>query len=70
MSTTTEYVVAGMTCAHCVQAVTTEVAGLPGVTDVAVDLTSGALTVVGDADVPFSDIERAVDEAGYTVAAR
>ena len=44
--------------------------GLSGVTDVTVDLTSGALTVVSDAAVPFADIERAVDEAGYTVAAR
>jgi len=70
MSTTTEYVVSGMTCTHCVQAVTEEVSGLSGVTDVTVDLTSGALTVVSDADIPFSDIDRAVDEAGYTVAAR
>lgn len=70
MSTTTEYVVTGMTCAHCVQAVTEEVTSLPGVTDVAVDLTSGVLTVASDAIVPFRDIERAVDEAGYTVVAR
>ena len=70
MSTTTEYVVSGMTCAHCVNAVTEEVTGLSGVTDVTVDLASGALTVVSDGDVPFADIERAVDEAGYTVAAR
>jgi len=70
MTTTTEYVVSGMTCAHCVHAVTEEVAGLPGVTEVDVDLSSGALTVVSDAAIPFGDIERAVDEAGYTVAAR
>jgi len=70
MSTTTEYLVSGMTCAHCVHAVTEEVSGLTGVTDVSVDLTSGALTVVSDGDIPFRDIDRAVDEAGYTVAAR
>ncbi|HEU4545600.1 MAG TPA: heavy metal-associated domain-containing protein [Microlunatus sp.] len=70
MSITTEYVVSGMTCAHCVHAVTEEVAGLSGVTEVDVDLTSGALTVVSDAAIPFGEIERAVDEAGYTVAAR
>ncbi len=69
MSSTTEYVVTGMTCAHCVHAVTEEVSGLSGVTDVTVDLTSGTLTVVSDADIPFSDIHRAVDEAGYTVTA-
>lgn len=68
--TTTEYVVHGMTCAHCVQAVTEEVSGLTGVTDVAVDLDTGALTVVSDADLPLSEIERAVDEAGYTVDPR
>lgn len=70
MSTTTEYVVSGMTCAHCVNAVTEEVTGLSGVTDVTVDLPSGGLTVVSNGDVPFADIERAVDEAGYTVTAR
>ena len=48
MSTTTEYVVTGMTCAHCVQAVTEEVTALSGVTDVAVDLASGGLTVVSE----------------------
>ncbi len=70
MSTTTEYVVTGMTCAHCVQAVTEEVTALSGVTDVAVDLTSGGLTVVSEGAVPFAEIERAVDEAGYTVTTR
>lgn len=69
-SITTEYVVNGMTCAHCVQAVTEEVSGLPGVADVNVDLASGALTVVSTNGVSFADIERAVDEAGYTVAPR
>ena len=37
-------------------------------TEVTVDLASGALTVVSAADVPFAEVERAVDEAGYTVA--
>ena len=70
MSHTAEYVVTGMTCDHCVNAVTEEVTALSGVTDVAVDLASGALTVVSAERVPFADIERAVDEAGYTVSAR
>ena len=59
-----------MTCAHCLHAVTEEVSDLSGVTDVTVDLPTGGLTVVSDGDVPFADIERAVDEAGYSVAAR
>ena len=69
MSTTTEYTVSGMTCSHCVQAVTEEVGALAGVTQVTVDLAKGGLTVVSEDAVPFSEIERAVDEAGYTVAA-
>jgi copper chaperone len=68
MSTTTEYVVAGMTCGHCVNAVTEEVGEIAGVTEVSVDLARGALRVVSAVDVPFAEIERAVDEAGYTVA--
>lgn len=70
MSTSTAYVVTGMTCAHCVNAVTAEVSELTGVTDVTVDLATGALTVVSDDEIPLSEIERAVDEAGYTVTAR
>ena len=41
MSTTT-YTVTGMTCGHCVSAVTEEVTQVPGVTAVEVDLASGA----------------------------
>ena len=70
MSNTTEYVVTGMTCSHCVNAVTEEVAAIAGVAEVSVDLANGSLTVVSDTAVPFAEIERAVDEAGYTVAAR
>jgi copper chaperone len=70
MSTTSEYVVTGMTCSHCVNAVTEEVGEIAGVTGVTVDLASGSLTVVSDADVPFTEVERAVEEAGYTVTTR
>ena len=70
MSVTTEYVVSGMHCQHCVTSVTEEVSAIPGVTDVHVDLDSGELVVTSDIDLFFSDIEAAIDEAGYTVAAR
>lgn len=66
--TTTEYVVSGMTCGHCVQAVTTEVGAVPGVSDVKVELSTGALTVTSDPEPSFEQIRAAVDEAGYTVA--
>ena len=70
MSVTTEYVVSGMHCQHCVSSVTEDVSTVPGVTDVRVDLDTGELVVTSDTDIFFSDIEAAIDEAGYTVAAR
>jgi copper chaperone CopZ len=59
-----------MHCGHCAQSVTEEVGAIPGVTDVRVDHASGQLVVISDTDVAFSAIEAAVDEAGYSVAAR
>ena len=68
MSVTHEYVVSGMHCNHCVHSVTEEVSVVSGVTDVKVDLGSGQLIVISDAEIPFENIEAAVDEAGYRVA--
>jgi copper chaperone len=67
MSTAT-YTVVGMTCGHCVSAVTEEVSQLPGVTAVDVDLASGGLTVTSDAPVEETAVRAAVAEAGYEVA--
>jgi copper chaperone CopZ len=67
---TASYTVVGMTCGHCVNAVTEEVSGLPGVTAVDVDLASGGLTVTSDAPVDDSAVAAAVEEAGYAVAGR
>ena len=64
---TASYLVTGMTCQHCVHAVTEEVSGVAGVSDVNVDLASGWLTVVSNDEVPFAAIATAVDEAGYAV---
>jgi copper chaperone len=64
------YTVVGMTCGHCVSAVTEEVSQLPGVTAVDVDLASGGLTVTSDAPVEDSAVRAAVEEAGYEVAGR
>ena len=69
MSTAT-YTVVGMTCGHCVSAVTEEVSQLPGVTGVDVDLASGGLTVTSDSPVEESAVRAAVEEAGYEVAGR
>jgi len=65
---TASYTVVGMTCAHCVSAVTEEVSQLPGVSGVDVDLASGGLTVTSDAPVTDDAVRAAVEEAGYEVA--
>ncbi len=70
MSTQT-VAVQGMTCGHCVKAVTDEVSAIPGVTDVAVELVNGGTsTVTITAAEPVSDeaLAAAIDEAGYTIA--
>jgi copper chaperone len=66
--TTTTYTVAGMTCGHCVTAVTEQVSELPGVRDVDVDLATGAVTVTSDAPIADSAVRTAVEEAGYQLA--
>ena len=63
--TSTTYTVSGMTCGHCVQAVSIEVGKLAGVTDVEVDLATGAVTVTSDAPLEREAVAAAVDEAGY-----
>jgi copper chaperone len=61
------YDVTGMTCDHCVGAVTSEVASVPGVTAVDVDLASGRVTVTSDQPVDPATVHAAVAEAGYEV---
>ena len=69
MSTAT-YTVVGMTCGHCVSAVTEEVSQVPGVTGVEVDLASGGVTVTSETPVEETAVRAAVEEAGYEVADR
>ena len=68
MTTTTTYLVSGMTCGHCVSAVAEEVGKLDGVSGVEVDLVPGGqsrLTVTSTTKLPASAVAEAVDEAGY-----
>jgi len=64
--TATEYLVTGMSCAHCEAAIRAEVGALAGVTDVEVSAETGRLAI--ESDVPLDDeaVLAAVDEAGYT----
>jgi copper chaperone len=71
VATTSTYTVSGMTCGHCVSAVTSELTALDGVTDVAVDLVPGGVsrvTVTSAAPLAPATVAEAVDEAGYTLA--
>ena len=65
---TSTYSVTGMTCDHCVGAVRTEVANLPGVAEVDVDLASGRVTVTSDEPLDQAAVRAAVAEAGYQVS--
>jgi copper ion binding protein len=63
--TATTYDVQGMTCDHCVRAVTEEIGGIDGVSSVDVDLKQGIAVVEGDADPDA--VRAAVSEAGFEV---
>jgi copper chaperone len=59
--------VSGMTCGHCVSAVTKAVKSVPSVEEVAVDLERGEVTVRGHANERA--VREAIAEAGYEVLA-
>jgi copper chaperone len=65
--TSVTYRVTGMTCEHCVHAVTEELKTLGGVSDVTVLLTpagDSAVTVTSNAPLPADAVTAALDEAG------
>ena len=65
--TTATYQVTGMTCEHCVHAVTDELKSLAGVSGVRVDLNPGgesAVTVSSASPLPGEAVAAALDEAG------
>ncbi len=64
----TTYQVEGMTCGHCIAAVTTEVKSVPGVSDVSVDITTGRVIVTSTRPLERAEVAAAVDEAGYELA--
>ncbi len=60
------YSVPGISCGHCKTAIETEVARVPGVDRVEVDVE--AKTVLVEGTVGDDELRAAVDEAGYDVA--
>ena len=77
-----ELTIGGMTCASCANrverklnklegvsaSVTEEISEIDGVTDVAVDLPTGAVTVTSTKPLDSADVRAAVEEAGYQLA--
>lgn len=63
MTITSNYIVTGMTCGHCVNHVTQEVMAIPGVTDVKL-VVAGDMTVLSEAELAFDAVKAAVEEAG------
>lgn len=61
------YHVIGMTCDHCVAAVSGEISRVDGVNSVAVELATGQVTVTGEGYTE-EQVRAAVDEAGYELA--
>jgi copper ion binding protein len=67
-SITSTYAVEGMSCQHCVDAVTAEVGRLAGVEQVQVDLAAGAVTVTSNEPLELAAVRDAVDQAGFDLA--
>ncbi len=57
----------GMSCNHCVMAVTKALNGLQGVSDVNVDLENGQATVEHDPSVSLNSVHEQIKKAGYEV---
>ena len=66
MSTTT-ISVQGMSCGHCVAAVTNEVTKIDGVTGVEVELASGSVEISSSDPIDLATVAAAIEQAGYEV---
>jgi copper chaperone len=60
-----EITVKGMSCAHCVAAMTKAMESLPGVSQVKVDLGSGRVSYDCAGPIPRADLDRVVKAAGF-----
>ena len=68
--TTTVLHVEGMSCGHCVKAVSGAVNALSGVNEVVVDLQAKTVTVTHEASKPSrAEIAAAIEDQGYDVVA-
>jgi len=59
----------GMTCEHCVRAVASAISGIPGISDVSVNLKDGSASFGCDPEkVGLEAVKAAIIEEGYTVS--
>jgi copper chaperone len=65
MPMTTTISISGMTCAHCVRAVFTSLAGVPGIDRA--DVAIGRAVIEHDGTVTPEQIRDAIELAGYAV---
>lgn len=59
--------ITGLTCGHCVGAITSELSAVAGVNDVKIDLVTGGtsiLSVSADKSLTDAEVVAALDEAG------
>jgi copper chaperone len=59
----------GMSCQHCVMAVTKALGKLTGVKNVKVDLAKGEATYENPQNVSREEVRKAVEEAGFQMVA-
>lgn len=57
----------GMSCQHCVQAVTNALSDLDGITNVKVSLENNEAVFDSSEDVDMKKIAQTIEEAGYKV---
>jgi len=62
---TEQFQVPGVSCQHCINAITSEVTAIPGVQNVEVALDSKVVTVAHAEQVSADQIVAAIIEAGY-----
>ena len=63
--TTDQFRVPGVSCEHCVRAITEEVSGLPGVQQVVVNLDDKSVQVNHEGKVGLNELIKAINEAWY-----
>ncbi len=66
---TTQFVrqVAGMSCQHCVRAISTHLRDVPGIQTVEVNLDNATVVVRGDCALSGDAVDAAIAEAGYQI---